>query len=268
MNDWIERIDKLDLSLFLAIPSQTNDGDRRSLLAVQRATAKKYNKYAYLEIGSHLGGSIQPYLFDDRCKRIYSIDPRPSQQPDDRSPGHIAFYDNNSSEQMLSMLDKIGYGEVAKIQCFDLDASKVDPGNIKERPQIIFIDGEHTKSAVLSDYQFCRKVVSKNGTIMFHDFGIIYPALLQICALLDKQKQKYVALLLEGSVFAIFFDTDLIRADPYLASLRRRNRALWFRFHVKRWLKKYLPYPLLELLRKLRSMFTKKSAEQGAAADG
>lgn len=223
MNDWIEKIEKLDLSLFESIPSQTSAGDRCSLLAVQRATARKCKEYVYLEIGSHLGGSIQPHLVDDRCNRIYSIDPRPSQQPDDRSPGHIAYYDNNSTERMFNMLGSIGYGDVAKIESFDLDASKVDPGKITSSPQIVFIDGEHTKSAVLSDFQFCGKVVSENGTILFHDFYIIYPAILEICNLLDKQHHTHVALKLEDSVFAIFFDSDLVHADPYLASLHKRK---------------------------------------------
>lgn len=80
MNDWIERINKLDLSLYNSILSSTSTGCKRSLLAVQRVTAKKHKKYAYLEIGSHLGGTIQPHLVDDRCRRIYSIDPRPKTQ--------------------------------------------------------------------------------------------------------------------------------------------------------------------------------------------
>jgi hypothetical protein len=37
----IARVESLSIDLFDAIPSQTSPGDRRSLLAVQRATARR-----------------------------------------------------------------------------------------------------------------------------------------------------------------------------------------------------------------------------------
>jgi len=224
LNNWIKKIDKLDLSVFKAIPSQTDNKDKKSLLAIQRATAKKYKKYTYLEIGSHLGGSIQPHLIDNRCKKIYSIDARPTHQPDDRLPGYIAYYNNNSSERMLSMLRNISYGDMTKIECFDTDASKIDLKKITSSPQIIFIDGEHTKSAVYSDFQFCNKVIAKNGTIVFHDFGIIYPAIAKIRNLLKRQHHNHITLKFAGSVFAIFFDLDLVHSDSYLSS---QNKKYW-----------------------------------------
>ncbi len=261
MNDWIEKVNRLDLSLFNAISSLTRDGCRKSLLAVQRATARLHNDYSYLEIGSYLGGTIQPHLVDDRCKRIYSIDLRPSQTPDDRLPGLLKSYDDNSTERMLYLLGNIGYGDIEKIECFELDASKVDPARIASNPQMIFIDGEHTKSAVLSDFQFCSKVISEQGTILFHDFGLIYPAIFEICNMLDKQHHTYLAMYLEGSVFAIFFDPDLVHTDPYLASLHRKKWPRIFGFLVRKWLRRYLPSPLLKLVRKVKNVFRKKTVE-------
>jgi hypothetical protein len=261
MNDSIEKIDKLDVSLFETIHSQTSFEEKQSLLAVQRATARKHKEYVYLEIGSYLGGSIQPYIVDDRCKKIYSIDPRPVQQPDDRSPGAIVHYNKNTTERMLNMLDSLDYSDIEKMECFDLDASGVEPAKITSRAQIIFIDGQHTKSAVLSDFQFCSKVVSENGTILFHDFGYIYPAILEICNQLDKQHHTYLALKLEGSLFALFFDSDLVHTDPYLVSLQKKYQNFWFKFHLNNWLNKYLPYPLLKLIRKLWNVFRNKTAE-------
>lgn len=219
MKNAIDKVEALDLSLFNRIDSETSTADRRSLLAVQRATTRRHECYAYLEIGSHLGGSIQPHLADTRCNRIYSIDPRPLQQADDRSELRVCNYERNSTERMLELLKVIAPNEVSKIQCFDMDASEVDLSQIKERPQLALIDGEHTKNAALSDFRFCKNVISNDGTIVFHDFGIIFPAIREICKFLDKKHQKYIPLKLEGSVFAIFFDTDTIRSDPYLMSL-------------------------------------------------
>ena len=52
--DIATRIESLDVNLFTAISSQSNDGDRRAWLAVQRSL-RLQSKYVYLEIGSHLG---------------------------------------------------------------------------------------------------------------------------------------------------------------------------------------------------------------------
>lgn len=77
MVTYSQQIDSLNVAIFEAIPSQTSTADKRSLLAIHRTTAQKHNEFSYLEIGSHLGGSIQPYLLDDRCIKVYSIDPGP-----------------------------------------------------------------------------------------------------------------------------------------------------------------------------------------------
>lgn len=78
------RVDALDISLFESIGSQTSPGDRRSLLALHRACRETYGAFAYLEIGSHLGGSLQALIADPCCTAITSIDPRPASQPDAR----------------------------------------------------------------------------------------------------------------------------------------------------------------------------------------
>ncbi len=260
MNDWVSRIEKLDLSIFNAVSSQTSAEDQRSLLAVQSAIARMHKEYVYLEIGSHIGGTIQPHLADDRCKRIYSIDPRPPQQPDDRSLGHVARYDNNSSERMLNMLDSAGLGDMQKIESIELDASHVEPSRIMHSPQIAFIDGEHTKTAVISDFHFCSQIISKDGVILFHDFDFVSPAILEICNHLGKRNSSCLPVKLEGSVFAIFFDRNVLTSDSYLSSLYNRNRHFMFRFRVKRCLKQSLPGPLVTLVRNARNALKRKTA--------
>jgi len=97
--DFENAIAGLDISLFSAIESQSTDDDKRSLLACQLAVRELRDPYIYLEIGSYIGGSIQPYLLDPRCKRIYSIDKRPAKQPDERGIDYI--YENNSTARMM-----------------------------------------------------------------------------------------------------------------------------------------------------------------------
>jgi hypothetical protein len=248
-----QRIDSLDTSVFEPIASQTSQGDKRSLLAVQRATASKHKTFSYLEIGSHLGGSIQPYLLDPRCENIISIDPRPAQQPDDRCPGYIAHYENNSSTRMLTLLQATGYGDIRKITCIEQGTSGLDPAVIHSSPEVAFIDGEHTKAAVLSDFHFCERVISKSGTIVFHDFFIVYPAVLEIQSYLNGTKRSFVPLKLEDNIFAIFLSAETVRSDPYLAAIYSKNRHYLRWFLAKQQLLRFTPPVIIAGLRSVRN---------------
>lgn len=218
-----KKIDTLDISIFSGVPSQTTSADRRSLLAVQRAVAAARGTYSYLEIGSHLGGTIQPYLADSRCRRIFSLDPRPAAQPDDRRPGHVAHYENNSSQRMLKMLSDAGLGDVMRISCIELDSSQVAPEMIAPAPTIAFIDGEHTARAVVADFNFCRQVLRPDGVVVFHDFSILYRPLFAMLRSWRRQKLPWVVVSLPDNLLAVFFDPAVAAADPWLAAMQRRT---------------------------------------------
>jgi hypothetical protein len=148
--DSSQRLESLDLTLFDVLPTQSTDGDRRSWLAVQRSVRRPAG-YTYLEIGSHLGGSIQQHLIDPWCQKIISIDKRPPSQPDD--PGETFCHERNSTARMLDHLRRIARHELSKVICFDADAKDVAPHAIPRRPDFCFIDGEHTHAAALSDFE-------------------------------------------------------------------------------------------------------------------
>ena len=105
MSTFEQAIAALDLKLFEKIESQSTEPDKQSLLALQSAVRELRPGYRYLEIGSYLGGSIQPHLLDDKCGHIYSLDKRPLQQPDAR--GFDYRYLNNSTERMLENLRSV-----------------------------------------------------------------------------------------------------------------------------------------------------------------
>jgi hypothetical protein len=252
MSTVAERVDALSVDLFSAIPSQTSLATRRSLLAIQRATARRHAEFAYLEIGSYLGGSIQPYLLDTRCRAIYSIDPRPGRQADDRAPGYSRAYTDNSTKRMMDLLREADGSQADKISCFEMDASRVDPARIGTRPHVAFIDGEHTVRAVLSDFAFCLGVLAEGGTIVFDDFSIVYPAVLAICRSLKRQRRRFTAVRLEGKIFAIFFDREKVLLDPFLRRCRSRRRFSLMRYRVKLRLKALLPGPVGTFARSIR----------------
>ncbi len=251
--DFEARIAGLDLSLFAAIESQSDDGDKLSWLALQRAARRETGDYIYLEIGSHLGGSIQPYLLDPRCRKILSIDKRPSEQPDDR--GQSFRYEDNSTARMLANLRALDPAQVAKVVCFDSDARHIDLARFPERPDLCFIDGEHTKSEVISDFDFCVRVCSPRATLYFHDDWVIYPALAYILRTLAKQGRPFTALKLQGSTFAISLGESSIPADELVGKVALDGRRFLRRMRARRLLKAVVPSALTPIARRLRKLF-------------
>ena len=219
------RINLLDPLLFSTIESQSSINDRITWLALQRATRRAQNGYAYLEIGSHLGGSIHPHMLDPKCRMIFSIDKRPFEQPDER--GFTLLYEGNSTERMLQNLQSVDPNQMGKISCFDSAARDVDAALIEPSPDMCFIDAEHTNAAVVSDFEFCLEVCAPNAVIFFHDDRIIYQALVEIGRILRKRKIPFVPLKLPGSNYAIALrDCPVCRDDTVLGLSIDGNRWL------------------------------------------
>lgn len=228
-----QRIDALDLSVFDHIHSQTTTGDKRALLALQSATARHVGEYSYLEIGSHLGGSIQPHLVDARCRTIYSIDLRPLEQPDARG---VSFaYPDNSTARMLDNLSRIDATAVGKITTFDCDAGEVATSSIVDAPHLCFIDGEHTTRAAMRDFFFCKSVAREDATICFHDADVIYRALDEIVRRLGEEKVGFYPMMLDGTVFAIHMGASRLSTDSRLADQSRswRRYVFWARLRMR-----------------------------------
>ena len=135
------------------------------------------DSYCYLEIGSYLGGSIQPHLLDPKCASIISIDKRTEEQVDDY--GTVTRYEGNSTERMMAELQEIDPNASGRIVCFDSNASEVEAESLPCTPDLCLIDGLHTTPAVLSDFAFCFEVCSPNAVIAFHDDLTITTALWQ-----------------------------------------------------------------------------------------
>lgn len=191
--DFEDRIAALDVGLFGLVETQSNAKDRRSWLAVQRAVRDARSSFTYLEIGSYLGGSLQQYLQDPRCRRIYSIDNRT------RDARHA----ENSEQAMLDNLRRVAHGEMDKLVCFSGDASGVPACHIAEAPDICFIDGEHTDRAVLSDFVFCIGVCARDATIVFHDAGSTRSAIRECLRVLRRSGRAFLARKLPGNTFVI-----------------------------------------------------------------
>lgn len=253
--DFGRRLEALDLSLFDGIDTQSNAGDRRSWLAVQRSV-RVPSGYTYLEIGSHLGGSIQQHVVDPLCRRIISIDKRPIHVPDDRGP--LVNYPENSTAHMMDNLRKVTPNNLDKIICFDCDSKDIDTSLIPEPPDYCFIDGEHTRTAVLSDFEFCLRVCAPNAVICFHDAAVIRGALEEILSSLRGRGITFDARFLDGTTFGIFLGNNVAANDPFIRSTSIEAPA-YLRAARIRWLIPVWMRPLTRsIYRRIAAVFRRK----------
>jgi len=223
MSDFEQLITGLDLGLFEKIPSQSSDNDKRSLLACQLAARTLAPDYNYLEIGSYLGGSIQPHLLDEKCAHIYSIDKRPEKQPDER--GAEYKYLNNSTARMMEKLREVAPEKLGKITTIDGDTRSLDPEKIAEKMQLCFIDGEHTDEAAFSDFKFCLEVLDTNGAIIFHDAAITYNGLDSCVKYLQDNGISYRAYNLPDIVFAVEIGDFPLHQNPAVMDMLLNNHV-------------------------------------------
>lgn len=219
--DFEELLNRSDLRLFEKITSQTSDHDKSSLLACQRATRNLVGRYVYLEIGSYLGGSIQPFLLDPACEQIFSLDKRPYSQPDERGVDFV--YKNNSTERMIENLKQVAPQNLGKIVCVDGDVSEIERAKITRRPDLCFIDGEHTDAACRRDFHFCLEVLNRHGAIVFHDAGVIYQGLIEIIEFLRREKIKFTAYNLPHVMFVIEIGDFPLHLEPNINQMLINN---------------------------------------------
>lgn len=242
MSRFEQAIASLDLNLFEKINSQSTEHDKRSLLAIQLAVRNLRPSYKYLEIGSYLGGSIQPHLVDDRCARIYSIDKRPVQQPDAR--GFDYRYLNNSTERMLEKLREVAPEKMDKLVTIDGDSRSVDPDRIEEKIDLCFVDGEHTDEAVFADFRFCLDVLDASGCIAFHDAQITYNGLANCIEYLEQSGKPFHAYCLPSIVFVIEIGEFPVHNEPAVMERLLNNHqsylySLQDNDHYRRFANKY-----------------------------
>lgn len=222
--DFEQRLAQLDAGLFDPIPSELTENDRRSLLACQLAVRRLYGAYVYLEIGSHLGGSLQVHLRDPACQRLFSLDPRPESQPDAR--GVRFHYAGNSTARMRALLEAVAPGAGARLRCLEATSTQVDAAALQPAPHLCFVDGEHTDGAAWDDFQLCRRVLRPaGGLIVFHDAAVIYEALSRVVASLRAEGVPFRAYNLPDVLLCLELGDGLAHRQPEIASLLIDNHV-------------------------------------------
>lgn len=133
----IKKILEGDISVF-QIRADLTDEDKKSLLGIHAAFYDLGEEFTYLEIGSNVGGSLQPFLIDDLCRKIYSIDKRPMVVPDERG---LRNYSSVTTQTMMQELRRFYPDCLGKLQCFDHSSDEISKDAIQLNPSLCFIDG-------------------------------------------------------------------------------------------------------------------------------
>jgi hypothetical protein len=160
-----------DLAKEFPIKSQTSPSDKVALLTL-RTALQALPSYAYVEIGSFLGGSLTPFLRDPKCTSILSIDDRGRHQPDER--GRTSDYSWVTHDTMLETLAGAGLA-TDKLEVFDGPVSAYPVG--EARYDLLFVDGEHTDVACFRDYVYGTRLLHDRAIVAFHDSYIVWRAL-------------------------------------------------------------------------------------------
>src|SRR4051812_45634366 len=113
-------LESLDTALLRKIRSQTTYEDKRSLLALHLACRRTLGSFRWLEIGSHLGGSLQALIRDPACVAIESIDSRPERLSDERIA--TVAYPENSTQRMVQLLRELPEADVEKLRTYEAES--------------------------------------------------------------------------------------------------------------------------------------------------
>ncbi len=253
MDQFEQKIQRLDTSLFEHILSQSTEEDKQSLLALQAVVRASHPDYVYLEIGSYKGGSLQPYVADPQCARIISIDPRPLTLPDARG---VEKYPENSTAQMLQLLAHVPGANIQKILSLEASTETLTPAAIPAAPDFCFIDGEHTNEAALRDARFCLSVVKPGGVIAFHDANLVYEALATWLKELAQSQRAFRPYILPDSVFVIELGAERFwEQEPVRTRLAQNYKAYLAGMLANDWYRYAYHMPTYRFLRRLRRFF-------------
>ncbi len=203
----MENVSKI-LSEKFPIPSQTSQQDKLFLLKAIKFIKSCNQKFNYIEIGSFLGGSLCPFLQEEICDLILSVDERGRQQPDERG----AKYDYEGFTEQTMIRNLISHGlDVSKLKTHNGSISTYPDDGVKF--DIGFIDGEHTDVACVRDFIWLHSKMKRDSLILFHDSTIIYKGLSIIREIMREKKIEFLMFKDKKSEMSAIFQGRLAAAD-------------------------------------------------------
>lgn len=113
-----------------------------------------------VEVGSYLGRSTRA-LADNTSGIVYAVD-------DFYGPRDVTVY---GREYILDEFMSNMAGLEGRLHVIQKDHSKLETSDFPQRPDMVFIDGEHTAEAVSRDVEFWLENTSPGALLCGHDYG-------------------------------------------------------------------------------------------------
>lgn len=226
-------IETLDIAVF-QVETHSTLNDRFSFLRVQNLARSVLGRYVYLEVGSHVGGSLFPLLVDPACEAAVSVDPRPEALADERA--ELIHYPQNSTARMIAVLsERLPPAIMAKLTTIDSDVSTVRPEAVEPKATLVFIDAVHTNRACFSDFVGVLQLTRPDCIIYFHDANLIADAIVNAERLLDHLGVAHETVFLPDTVAVMGLGRHASPVRDYLqahaldrvAYLERSQQKLW-----------------------------------------
>jgi len=177
------------------------DKDQASLLAL-RQIVQAQDPCIYLEIGSELGRSLLPALLDPCCIAVHSVDLRPGSTPDSR--GRTWEYGVSTEQMVHSLMAAATPEQMAKLRTYEMDTAQFAalynvPANL------VFLDAEHTTRGAFQDIVNLERMLPQDTIFAGHDSNLVFDALINIEAVLNRLRVPYHLAYLADVVFAFAF---------------------------------------------------------------
>ena len=217
MDDADRLIRTRDPSLF-RILTAFQPGDQASFLAILNLVRDARPGYAYLEVGSDLGGSLQAPLTDPSCAVAYSVDLRVASQPDERGRS-FPFPANTTAAMIENLRPLVGEAGVAKLRTFDCDLAELPAGAVGRPVDVALVDAEHTNRAVFRDALGVLRVMAADAVLMCHDANLVFDGLLNIEAMLRDRGGPVWCGFLPDTLFAVGLGRFAARLEAAFAGV-------------------------------------------------
>jgi hypothetical protein len=127
---------------------------------------------------------------------------------------------------MLEHLRRLPDSDPAKIVTIERSTEDIDVGELTSRPQLAFIDGEHTDAAALRDARFCLAAMRGEGCIVFHDSTIVHGGISRFVDECEGRGLRFAAAALPSRMFAVEIgEQRLFSIEPLAGQVRQSYRA-------------------------------------------
>ena len=144
----------------------------------------------------------------------------------------------------MANLAQLDPDRLNKVRYFEVDSSEIQREQIAPRPDVCFIDGEHTNEAVVRDFEFCLAVSVPNAVIYFHDAPIVHAGIAEILRSLSARGTAFHAFKLKGSTFAILLDGSPAQADPSVRRIAHGGEAFLTAMRAYHTASRLIPSPV------------------------